>query len=642
MRGFLAVLRREMEERRLLLLAAVAAGFFPFLLPYLPGFEGRDPVDVRGGAALALSVVVGGVLALGLGATVIAGDLAERRLGFYFARPIAGWALWGGKLAGAAVLAVGASLLVLLPALLTGGRTEVSLPWWLGDSLLRAGIPTLVAGTLAVLLLAHVLSSMARSRSPWLLLDLAAVLAFAAVTWSACRVLWQERAFSALSNGVAGLALAAGAAALAAAAVQVTAGRTDPRRGHRLLSLTFWGALGVAALGFSAYTRWVTAVTPADLTWLAPQPAPAGSWIGLRGLAAGRGDYAPAFLFDAASGRWRKIGAVGFYRWLPLIFSPDGERAIWLAPDGTADGRGIALRTLDLRDAGARPAAPPLTFRDWPQSLALTPHGERLASVDDGTLTVADLATGRLLASASLATPSGESVELRFRDPGHLLIYQSSEEPAPGGRSGSNDSVTWRLTTLELPVPRGRLTVTGRLELAGDVRSWALSPDGERVVARLQHALRVLDLRTGALLAARPLAGETSAADLLTDGRILVTEHAGGRTQLSLLSRDGMPLRRFAFDADRLQLGGEVAAGRLALATARRGKLRAYEAWTAVILDLDSGRTALVGRGLLPVGRPGLGPQSAGARLFSRRRDLLLLDPATGRLRTVLRWASHL
>jgi hypothetical protein len=630
-RGFLAVLRREVEERRLLLLAAVAAGFFPFFLPFLPGFEGRDPADVRGGAALALSVVVAGVLALGLGATVIAGDLAERRLGFYFARPVAGWALWGGKLAGAAVLAVGASLLILLPALLFGGKVEIGMLWWLGDSLLRTGLPTLVAGTLAVLLLANVLSSMARSRSAWLLLDLAAALAVAAVTWSAWRVLLREQALQALTLGVTSLALAAAVAALAAGAVLVPGGRTDSRRGHRLLSLTFWGVLGVAALGMSAYTRWVTAVTPADLTWLSPLPAPAGSWIALRGPAAGRGDYSPAFLFDAASGRWRKIGATGFYRWLPLIFSPDGERAVWLAPDGEA----LTLGTLDLRDAGARPAAPPLAFRDWPQSLVLTSHGTRVAYVDDGTLIVADLATGRLLASASLATAAGESVVLRFGDPGRLRIYQTAEEPAPGGGAGS--APTWRLTALELPVPRGRLAATGRLELTGDVRAWALSPDGERVVVRLQHALRVLDLRTGALLAERPLAGETSAADLLTDGRILVTEHAGGRTRLSLLSRDGAPLRRFAFDADRLQLGGEVAAGRLALATARRSKLVTSEAWTSFVLDLDSGRTVAVGRGILPVGRPGLGPRSAGARLFSRgRRDLLLLDPETGGLRTVL------
>jgi hypothetical protein len=636
-RGFLAVLRREVEERRLLLLAAVAAGFFPFVLPYLPGFEGRDPADVRGGAALALAVVVAGVLSLGLGATVIAGDLAERRLGFYFARPVAGWALWGGKLAGAAVLAVGASLLVLLPALLFGGKVEIGMLWWLGDSLLRTGLPALVTGTIAVLLLAHVLSSMARSRSSWLLLDLAAALAVAAVTWSAWRVLWREQALSALYLGAGCFALAAAVAALAAGAVQVTGGRTDPRRGHRLLSLTFWGVLGVAALGFSVYTRWVTAVTPADLTWLSPVAAPAGSWIALRGPAAGRGDYTPAFLFDVASGRWRKIGATGFYRWLPLIFSPDGERAAWLAPDG-APGEGLALGTLDLRDAGARPAAAPVAFRDWPQSLVLTPHGTRVAYVDDGTLIVADLATGRLLASASLATAAGESVDLRFGDPGRLRVYRAAEEPAPGDSPGSVP--TWHLTSLELPVPRGRLAVTGRLELTGDVHSWALSPDGGRVVVRLAQALRVLDLRTGALLAEQPLAGEMSAADLLTDGRIVVTEHAGERTLLSLLSRDGKPLRRFTFDADRLQLGGEVAAGRLALATARRAKLRTFEAWTSFVLDLDTGRTALVGRGLLPVGRPGLGPQSAGARLFSRRRDLLLFDPATGRLRTALRRAS--
>ena len=94
LQGLWAVLCREIAERRLLLLAAALVGLVPLAVPFLPGVAAPDPGEIRTGTALALCLVVTAVLALTLGATVIAGDLSERRLGFYFSRPLAGWAIW--------------------------------------------------------------------------------------------------------------------------------------------------------------------------------------------------------------------------------------------------------------------------------------------------------------------------------------------------------------------------------------------------------------------------------------------------------------------------------------------------------------------------------------------------------------------
>ena len=84
---------------------------------------------MRSGVALGLALIVSLVLAMALGGSVIARDLGERRLGFYFARPISGGAIWAGKLAAAAVLAVGAGVLVLLPASLFSGLPDPTGYW---------------------------------------------------------------------------------------------------------------------------------------------------------------------------------------------------------------------------------------------------------------------------------------------------------------------------------------------------------------------------------------------------------------------------------------------------------------------------------------------------------------------------------
>ncbi len=205
---------------------------------------------------------------------MIARDLGERRLGFYFARPISGGAIWAGKMAAAAVLAAGAGALVLLPVLLTGNAPDPSGYW---GSVMTGGplsMPWLALGWLGVILLALAAANAAgvilRSRSPWLLLDLAALSVTAATTWTCLEILTRAGAGLTTWMGISGPdptmrvallqdveAVVAGVvliALAAAGAAQVLRGRTDLRRGHRSLSIVLWGVLLPASL--------VLAVTP--------------------------------------------------------------------------------------------------------------------------------------------------------------------------------------------------------------------------------------------------------------------------------------------------------------------------------------------------------------------------------------------
>jgi hypothetical protein len=183
---------------------------------------------------------------------------------------------------------------------------------------------------------------------------------------------------------------------------------------------------------------------------------------------------------------------------------------------------------------------------------------------------------------------------------------------------------------LELDPGHGRLTLLGAIERP-DVEEWIVSRDGERVAARSRKLFRLFTVRTETLLAELPLGGDLAGVLFLSEGRLLLDERLPGSTVLHLLDRDGGELRRFPFPATRVILGGEVAPGRLTLAA------RAKEGWTAFLLDLDKSVTIPLGRQLMPAGR-GSGPESIGPRLFvTRHNELALLDPATGRLRIVLR-----
>jgi hypothetical protein len=622
-RGFWTVLSREVAERRLLLLAAAVTGLFPFAVPLLPGFAGGDPSEMRSGTALALGLIFSAVAAVTLGASVIAGELAERRLGFYFARPLAGWAIWAGKLAGGVVLCAGVALLVLLPALLLNSHVELGTPWWLGDSSIRslpAFLVLLVLGAAFLLLATHVVSSMARSRSPWLLLDLGAAFAVAVLVWNTRLLLVRQSASLAFSRGFVCFLVAAAAACLLASSVQVTRGRTDLRRGHRLLSLTLWGLLGLATLGFAAYARWVVNASPSDLEVISSvTPARSGSWIGLRGQAAGRGDFSPSFLFDTSSGRFYRISSTPYYLlWgLQPTLSPDGRRAAWI--DTTAGG--LDLRTVDLTRPGAQPASTAVSLEEWPFYLALSPGGTRIAIVSGSKLTVDDLATGRLLASVSLETTADGSFALRFSDDRHLRIFQAPLDWLSPSEPRS-------LTVLDLDLNNGRLVKRSDARIVPTLSDWAVSADGSRAAVRSGGRLLLLDPDTGRAVADLPLTGTLASIAFVSDGRLLVNERTDHSSVLHVVDRDGTELRRFPFPKLQLFLGGEVAPGLLAMTT---------HGWSTILLNLDTGRTTPLD-GVIPAIRGAGGSQSAGSRLFFRSSgELVLLDPATGHLRTLLK-----
>ena len=158
MTDVLVIARREVEEKRMIFIAAVALACMALLMPFVPGMHGspREVIGVvssvfPGGYALAVAAL--------LGASIVGADITTRRMSFYFARPVSGPAIWFGKLLAAVFLIVASYVIVALPALFTGNKSSL---WRIGD----AQATLIFAGFAAALfIVGHSLGTMVRSRS---------------------------------------------------------------------------------------------------------------------------------------------------------------------------------------------------------------------------------------------------------------------------------------------------------------------------------------------------------------------------------------------------------------------------------------------------------------------------------------------
>ena len=287
MKGFLAVARREIFERRFVFFAAAFASLIPIAMPLVRSWTAGGVVELRSWTAFLLAVVFVVALGVGLGASMLAPAMASRRIGFDFARPVSSLALWSGRFGAALLTAIVAAAIIAIPAWLAGAR----IPW--SDILVDGRPPrfgTLLAagGFLVLVAAAHAVSVILRSRSGLIALDAALALATGFVVAASLSRLPTFFADEARQRAAWGFALAAGLGLLAAGYVSLERGRTDIRAAHRALSATLWTCIAIGLAGVIAWTSWVLSAGPRNLdSGFRVLPAPAGSWLQLRGEARG-------------------------------------------------------------------------------------------------------------------------------------------------------------------------------------------------------------------------------------------------------------------------------------------------------------------------------------------------------------------
>jgi hypothetical protein len=258
----IAIARHEIAERWLAWPIALVLGGVPLLaLAMLGGADASDDSWLGSIASVGATglVCASWVAAMGIGVALVGPPLHERRISFYFARPIATGAIAAGKLLGGLVLVSG------IEGLLWGPMAA-----YLGSP---RCIPFMLAPALACLGVGLVIGVVARSRSRWLAVDAAGLAVFAGeLVWLAHRVglmhgptardAWTSPPVDGhpeLSVHIDRIWLGLGTisviALFIAAAAAVMVGRTDRERAHAALSRVLWPILIAAGAAAGVLRR---------------------------------------------------------------------------------------------------------------------------------------------------------------------------------------------------------------------------------------------------------------------------------------------------------------------------------------------------------------------------------------------------
>jgi hypothetical protein len=615
-RKLLAVAAREIRERWILFPASLALGFNPLVLPAF-GVDRRAMPEV----GLMTSILLGAGAAVVMGATMLARDTANGRLGFLFSRPLPWPTIWGGKWLAAVVLVFSSGLLAAIPWMTAFPLASIG--GHHGDSWIRAmldgpGSAFLLVVVVLVVGVVNFGATAFRSRSPWFALDLVLLLA----------ALWATRRYVAplLLYGVLAkeqvpptlLLLPLALALLLGSVTQVAVGRTDPRRAHGAMSLAFWALVGLTLVAAAGYWQWVRSAGPADVSVRALTSDPAGRFIYVEGSASHGGWYPYGLLIDTVGGRWTARPEPDLKGEGPsrgMLFSADGRFA---ALPGS-DGRGAALVLFDLT------ANPPRATRvslestpppGWRTSFALSPSADAVLVAHESGASIFALPSGRRVSTTTI-TPGWRPAATRFVGRGAARVWL-----CPWNASAGTAPQRAEMRVVDLAADGHSTTSVFPIATPFDLpfRTWgAVLPDadGQRLITS-DAAVHLREGSTGALLATLAESTDHVTASFLSDGRVVVAEtrlSAGdsGRTgpTLRVFGRDGARLSEMPLDLPppNVRVGPEVAPGRVLVSSFRLPFL----ADDTLVVDVAASRVVERLTGLRPVLGFSTGPSASTA-----------------------------
>jgi len=528
----LVIARRELAEKRFVFVTAVVMALVPFVGLLLPGVSSWDPRTfvANVGGVVAVGFTLG--LAVMLGTSAIGRDLSEKRLSFYFAKPVSPGSIWFGKLTAAFVMLGGCFAILMLPVLFYGAQAW-SASW--NVDLASLGY---VVGSLALVLFlsAHVLSTMIRSRSAIIALDgaLAVAAGFAATfivrrPYLAGALLLPVRVTLGILAGAVLILLGAGA-------WQLRRGGTDRLRNHIELSKLLWPALAAVLLVAAGYVTWVLSASPRDITRFAQiVQAKSGPWLFVEGQTAHRGDFQAKFLINANDGRWYRDRPAGQWM-LRAAFSADGRHAAYLGDDAPSSNR-LQLYVVDL-DGTPEPVDTGITMSANSGSLVLSDDGSRLALMEGGLLRVIDLKTKRTAGAARLGKQQS-TPRMFFATNDVVRIYGFEY-----GQKLTDQKKTMRI--YEFDTAKRSLREISLAPRAANSIFPVVSPDGTTMLLRMHDGtpaggtLVLADAKTGAPQATFPVRRiEVFGATLIDGSRVAyVTQDDAGNATLHVSGSD--------------------------------------------------------------------------------------------------------
>jgi hypothetical protein len=510
----LVIAAREFEEKRFVAYAALAFAVLPFLIAVIPGIGGRSPQDVIAMASLIFGVTFAIAVAVISGASFVGRDLSDGRMSFYFSRPAGSLSIWFGKLTAGILMIVGCFGLIIVPARLATGDhwkriVSASTAW---------SIVTVLTIAVALFLIAHVVSTFVRSRSPLIAFDFAAaVICGVSIRFLFLPLIAGDAAVITAKLSLV-LAIAAALAVICGGAWQLERGRTDRRRNHLALSQFLWGTMAVVLLIAAAYVAWVVSPKVSDLTGhVRATRSTSGPFAVITGTAKGRSDYHAAFLINAEDGTTTRIDPRAEWG---LHYTRDGRSAV--VPRRAGNFAEIMIYTRGKSE----PADTGLTMADG--DYIVSDDGGRIATISrPNILSIYDVAQKRSLASVRL--PDHTYQRAFFATPDVVRVYLNV-------RDG--------MKIMELDVRARGLRETGFIASPTFVSFYSDPSAAHMLVRRARTGeLTLNDARTGAPIKTLATGTDVKAARYLRDGRIAFVDGPDSATVLHILTADGTPQR---------------------------------------------------------------------------------------------------
>lgn len=618
LKNMLTIATSEIRSRMSLLAASIVIGFFPILFPTLGKSLGlaSDYSDV-GVIAYAILLCTALGYSLLTGASAIGSDLINRKMNFYFVRPLSSLTVWGGKILGSLALVFGGGLIVLAPSLIF--FTQSTKQFLTFSHMLTYG--SLALFCLGLGLVAGVLF---RSKSFLLGLDLGLIpvaIVLGGIAFVRIIVAYQGSYFleqmgiSSNFDPAAVIIAVIGVIMILSTGIGLNFGRTDIKKVHRALSAGLWGLVMAFVLSGLTFSQWVVSASPSDIVQLYGGYFAGGEkWVIVSGRAWGRGQYQATFLLNPKTDDYVRLESTR------VEISKDGSKAVWIKQKGILTDE-YQIVKMNLNDDVAKPVETKISF-PREVNFEISQDGSRLLVTRDKLMTVFDLNNDKEL--ATVHTPSNFKwlSSVAFLSPDLIRLYCSTEEV---------NGIT-PMHIFELEVNNKKLVEVGKFNLERYSYLWQVSQDGERVIA----GSAIYNGKTGELIANLNDSKFDKRVQFLNDGKFASIEWRAGEANLKIFSEN-------ATEEKEIPLGktaGAYIANQLSedeLILYSRQSSQDYRHWNIVSVNTKTGSVSVKAERLKPMdinywgGRSAYSNRSKALKpYFISPKGLIRMDLSTG------------